>query len=60
MFSAEAVREWERSLDELTKEGPPIGQIGNMQPVRDKWIEKVGWMVGRTVPSSMSDEDEEL
>lgn len=64
MFSAEAVREWERSLDELTKEGPSAGQIGNMQPVRDKWIEKVGWMVGRTVPkdlgSSMSEEDEEL
>ncbi|CAE6432740.1 unnamed protein product [Rhizoctonia solani] len=60
MFSAEAVREWERSLDQLTKEGPPTGQIGNMQPVRDKWIEKVGWMVGRTVPSSMAEEDEEL
>ncbi|GAB1517460.1 hypothetical protein RhiTH_000508 [Rhizoctonia solani] len=60
MFSAEAVREWERSLDELTKEGPPAAQIGNMQPIRDKWIEKVGWMVGRTVPSSMSEEDEEL
>ncbi|KAF8758584.1 hypothetical protein RHS01_02803 [Rhizoctonia solani] len=49
-----------RSLDELTKEGPPAAQIGNMQPIRDKWIEKVGWMVGRTVPSSMSEEDEEL
>ncbi|KAJ1310233.1 hypothetical protein OPQ81_006975 [Rhizoctonia solani] len=64
MFSAEAVREWERSLDELTKEGPSVGQIGNMQPVRDKWIEKVGWMVGRSVPkdigSNMSEEDEEL
>ncbi|CAE6440051.1 hypothetical protein ACGC1H_004702 [Rhizoctonia solani] len=64
MFSAEAVREWERSLDELTKEGPPAGQLGNMQPVRDKWIEKVGWMVGRTVPKDlglhMSEEDEEL
>ncbi|CUA72404.1 hypothetical protein RSOLAG22IIIB_01072 [Rhizoctonia solani] len=64
MFSAEAVREWERSLDELTKEGPSPGQVGNMQPVRDKWIEKVGWMVGRTVPkdlgSDMTEEDEEL
>lgn len=64
MFSAEAVREWERSLDELTKEGPPGGQVGNMQPIRDKWIEKVGWMVGRTVPrdfgiSSMSEEEDE-
>ncbi|CAE7199112.1 unnamed protein product [Rhizoctonia solani] len=54
MFSAEAVREWERSLDELTKEGPSVGQVGNMQPVRDKWIEKVGWMVGRTVPRGTS------
>ncbi|KAG8746690.1 hypothetical protein FRC10_003994 [Ceratobasidium sp. 414] len=50
MFSGEAVKEWERSLDELTKEGPPPGQVGNMQPVRDKWIGKVGWMVGRVVP----------
>ncbi|KAH7340427.1 hypothetical protein B0J17DRAFT_651307 [Rhizoctonia solani] len=62
MFSAEAVREWERSLDELTKESPSAGHIGNMQLVRDKWIEKVGWMVGRTVPkgSDMTEEDEEL
>ncbi|KAG8698149.1 hypothetical protein FRC08_006102 [Ceratobasidium sp. 394] len=65
MFSGEAVKEWERSLDELTKEGPLAGQRGNMQPIRDKWIEKVGWMVGRVVPkdlgiSNMSEEDEEL
>ncbi|KAG8691927.1 hypothetical protein FRC11_004856 [Ceratobasidium sp. 423] len=63
MFSAEAVREWERSLDELTKGGPSAGQIGNMQPIRDRWIEKVGWMVGRAVRKdlgSMSEEDEEL
>ncbi|KAG9087460.1 hypothetical protein FS749_002899 [Ceratobasidium sp. UAMH 11750] len=65
MFSGEAVKEWERTLDELTKEGPPPGQRGNMQPIRDKWIEKVGWMVGRVVPkdlgiSNMAEEDEEL
>ncbi|KAG9101070.1 hypothetical protein FRC07_010359 [Ceratobasidium sp. 392] len=64
MFSGEAVKEWERSLDELTKEGPAPGQTGNMQPIRDKWIEKVGWMVGRTVPKGISnmadEEDEEL
>lgn len=54
MFSAEMVRGWERSLDELTKEGPSSGQIGNMQLIRDKWIEKVGWMVGRAVPKGTS------
>ncbi|QRV86300.1 cut8 domain protein [Ceratobasidium sp. AG-Ba] len=64
MFSAEAVKEWERSLDELTKESPPHGQTGSMQPIRDKWIEKVGWMVGRTVPkdyglSNMTEEEDE-
>lgn len=64
MFSGEAVKEWERSLDELVKEGPVPGQAGNMQPIRDKWIEKVGWMVGRTVPkdfgiSNMADEEDE-
>lgn len=53
MFSGEAVKEWERSLDELVKEGPVPGQTGNMQPIRDKWIEKVGWMVGRTVPKGV-------
>jgi hypothetical protein len=50
MFSGDAVKEWERSLDELAKEGPAPGRVGNMRSIRDKWIEKVGWMVGRTVP----------
>jgi len=64
MFSGDAAKEWERSLDELVKEGPVPGQVGNMQPIRDKWIEKVGWMVGRTVPrdfgiSNMAEEEDE-
>lgn len=60
MFSGDAAKEWERSLDELVKEGPVPGQVGDMQPIRDKWIEKVGWMVGRTVPRGKSRNMSEL
>lgn len=64
MFSGEVVREWERSLDELAKDSPANGQTGSMKPIRDKWIQNVGWVVGRIVRkddriSNMTEEEDE-
>ena len=45
MFGGEAVKSWERTLDELA------GEKGNglevFQQIRDTWVSKVGWLVGR-------------
>jgi len=65
MFRAEAVRGWERGLDEMAS----IESTAWMRGVRDKWVFKVGWLVGRTASTTVSghtqameaeDEDEEL
>ena len=54
MFSGEVARGWERSLDEFTDKGG-----SSMREIRDRWVAKVGWLVGRRVMVNM-DEDEEL
>ena len=54
MFSAEVARGWERSLDEFADKGG-----SGMREIRDRWVAKVGWLVGRRVMLNM-DEDEEL
>jgi len=47
MFSAEVVRSWERDLDNFAAQTQfPLGQ--NMKAIRDKWVTKVGWLIGRT------------
>jgi len=54
MFSGEAARGWESSLDEFAeKDG------STMKEIRDLWVSKVGWLVGRKMVVNM-DEDEEL
>lgn len=54
MFSAEVARSWERGLDELADKGG-----SGMREIRDRWVAKVGWLVGRRMVLNM-DEDEEL
>jgi hypothetical protein len=56
MFGSETVRGWERGLDELAEtklEGPDGGQF--MRDVRDRWVAKVGWLVGRMVQQPMEE-----
>lgn len=52
MFGSETVRSWERVLDELAErkefEGTSI-----LRGVRDLWVSKVGWLIGRTVQHPM-------
>lgn len=54
MFGGETVRGWIQGLDEFaaTKQ-PQCSEL--MRNVRDAWIAKAGWLVGRTVQHSMDE-----
>ena len=45
MFGQETVRTWERGLDDLA-EAKGHG-LEALRDVRDRWVSKVGWLVGR-------------
>ena len=46
MFGSETVRSWERGLDEMAAADAPA--VSNeMRTIRDSWVSKVGWLVGR-------------
>ncbi|KAF7436731.1 hypothetical protein PC9H_003564 [Pleurotus ostreatus] len=52
MFGRDTVLQWERTLDEYaTAKGPEEVQI--FREIRDQWIVKVGWLVGRRLPQQM-------
>jgi len=52
MYGSEAVRTWERMLDQLAESrAEEVSQM--MRPIRDRWVARVGWLVGRRVPHSM-------
>ncbi|KAI0274727.1 hypothetical protein BC834DRAFT_849311 [Gloeopeniophorella convolvens] len=53
MFGEETVRGWERVLDEFA-EVKEHGLDG-LREVRDRWIAKVGWLVGRVGQTMMED-----
>ncbi len=46
MFGREAVATWERGLDEFAAQAKEYG-MEMMKGVRDRWVAKVGWLVGR-------------
>lgn len=52
MFGSEAVRSWERVLDELA-DARAMEVSTVMRPIRDKWVSKVGWLLGRQAPHAM-------
>lgn len=45
MFGQEAVRGWERGLDDLAQAKGNGLEV--MREVRDRWVSRVGWLVGR-------------
>ena len=45
MFGQEAVRGWERGLDEFAHTKGDGLEV--MREIRDQWVLKVGWLVGR-------------
>jgi len=54
MFRVDTVRSWERGLDEFAEAKGPEGWQ-DMRKVRDQWVAKVGWMVGRKAPYLMEE-----
>lgn len=55
MFGGETVRSWEKTLDEFAEARGPEGW-SVMREVRDRWVAKVGWLVGRNVVHPMEEE----
>ncbi|KAG6381108.1 hypothetical protein JVT61DRAFT_5506 [Boletus reticuloceps] len=55
MFGGETVRSWEKALDEFADARGPEGW-GVMREVRDRWVSRVGWLVGRNVVQAMEEE----
>jgi len=47
------VRGWERVLDEFADVKGNGLEV--LREIRDRWISKVGWLVGRVVHSMMED-----
>ena len=47
MFGQEVVRSWERGLDEFAGAAEKESGLRNLRIVRDRWVAKVGWLVGR-------------
>ena len=54
MFGSETVRSWERVLDELAERKESEG-ANVLRRVRDSWVSKVGWLIGRTVQQPMEE-----
>ncbi|KAF5385280.1 hypothetical protein D9615_001436 [Tricholomella constricta] len=54
MFGSETVRSWERVLDEMA-DGKGFDGSDVMRSVRDLWVSKVGWLIGRTVHQQMDE-----
>ncbi|KAJ3763045.1 hypothetical protein EV360DRAFT_92075 [Lentinula raphanica] len=46
MFGSETVHNWIQRLDEFAAKDSQIGHV--MRQVRDQWVGRVGWLVGRT------------
>lgn len=55
MFGVDTVRSWEKGLDEFAEAKGPEGWQ-DMRKVRDQWVGKVGWLVGRNVLHLMEEE----
>ena len=53
MFGGETVRGWERVLDEFA--GVKGNGLEALREIRDSWITKVGWLVGRVGQTMMED-----
>ena len=54
MFGTETVRSWERGLDEMAA-ADALAVSNEMRGIRDNWVSKVGWLVGRTVMQHMDE-----
>ncbi|KDQ63479.1 hypothetical protein JAAARDRAFT_147835 [Jaapia argillacea MUCL 33604] len=53
MFGGETVRQWERGLDEFAEAKGNGFEV--LRVVRDNWVQKVGWLVGRSAHHPMEE-----
>jgi hypothetical protein len=53
MFGEETVRGWERVLDEFADAKGHGLEV--LREIRDRWVAKVGWLVGRVGQTMMED-----
>lgn len=54
MFGSETVRSWERGLDNFADS--KVSEVSSfMRVVRDRWVSKVGWLVGRMIQQEMEE-----
>jgi hypothetical protein len=56
MFGIEVVRSWEKGLDEFVSRSAQSEASRAMREVRDRWVTKVGWLVGRNAHHPMEEE----
>jgi hypothetical protein len=56
MFGIEVVRSWEKGLDEFVSRSSQSDASRAMREVRDRWVTKVGWLVGRNAHYPMEEE----
>ncbi|KAG6818020.1 hypothetical protein H0H87_009175 [Tephrocybe sp. NHM501043] len=54
MFGSETVQGWGRALDEMA-EAKLVDGSDVMRTMRDLWVSKVGWLIGRTVQHAMDE-----
>lgn len=54
MFGSDTVRSWEAGLDRFSEMKDPEGGQP-MKEIRDLWVAKVGWLVGRRVVYAMDE-----
>ena len=47
MFGQDVVRSWERGLDDFASAATRANGLHPLKEVRDRWVAKVGWLVGR-------------
>jgi hypothetical protein len=59
MFGGETVKGWERGLDEFAdaKGGAEGAGWDCMKEIRERWVGKVGWLVGRRPAVGMDMEE---
>lgn len=53
MFGRETVTTWERGLDEFAQSKDNGMEM--MKDIRDRWVSKVGWLVGRQAVHAMEE-----
>lgn len=55
MFGRDTVTGWERALDTMAEAKAPGLSEEVMKGIRDSWVGKVGWLVGRSPSQSMDE-----